>query len=78
MTNRYRLRHLDHWDRARTLQRQFLEKRPLEQLPTWLAAAVIAAGITAYADGLDREAIRHAAARPAGPASIDEPTPPLA
>jgi hypothetical protein len=55
-----------------------LEKRPLEQLPTWLAAAVIAAGMTAYADGLDREAIRQVPARPGAPASIEEPTPPLA
>jgi hypothetical protein len=60
------------------LQRQFLEKRRLEQLPTWLAAAVIAAGMTAYADGLDREAIRQVPARAGAPASIEEPTPPLA
>jgi hypothetical protein len=49
----------------------------MEQLPAWLAAAIVAAGMTAYADGLDREAIRHAPARPAAPASVEEPTPPL-
>jgi hypothetical protein len=45
----------------------------MEQLPTWLTAAVLAAGMTAYADDLDRKASPTPEVAPA----LDEPTPPL-
>ena len=45
----------------------------MEQLPTWLTAAVLAAGMTAYADDLDRKDSPTPAVAPA----LDEPTPPI-
>jgi hypothetical protein len=47
----------------------------MEQLPTWLAAAVFAAGMTAYADDIDH--LAKASPVPSDPAALDEPTLPL-
>jgi hypothetical protein len=44
----------------------------MEQLPAWLSAAILAAGMTAYADGLDRKLDTPSPAI----ASAEEPTPP--
>ena len=41
----------------------------MEQLPQWLSAAVAAAGMTAYAEGLEPPAIKHA---PDSKQAIDE------
>jgi hypothetical protein len=35
-------------------------QRKMEQLPQWLAAAVSAAGMTAYAEGLEPKHMKHA------------------
>jgi hypothetical protein len=48
----------------------------MDQLPNWLTAAVLAAGMTAYADDLDRKYTKAAPTPPAAPAP-DEPTPPV-
>ena len=48
--------------------------RKMEQLPNWLTAAVMAAGMTAYADDLDRKIDSPS---PADTAAVDENTPPL-
>jgi hypothetical protein len=48
----------------------------MDQLPNWLTAAVLAAGMTAYADDLDRKFTKAAPTPPAAPAP-DEPTPPV-
>jgi hypothetical protein len=47
----------------------------MEQLPHWLTAAVMAAGMTAYADDLDR--IHKHSPSPADTSALDENTPPL-
>jgi hypothetical protein len=44
----------------------------MEQLPQWLTAAVLAAGMTAYADELDRKDSPAPVSAP-----TEEPTPPL-
>ena len=46
----------------------------MEQLPNWLTAAVLAAGMTAYADDLDRKIDSPS---PADTSAVDENTPPL-
>ena len=48
----------------------------MDQLPAWLTAAVVAAGMTAYADDLDRKATS-AVSPPSGPIILDESAPPL-
>ena len=48
----------------------------MEQLPHWLTAAVMAAGMTAYADDLDRKPRRDPPS-PADTSALDENTPPL-
>jgi hypothetical protein len=48
----------------------------MDQLPPWLMAAIVAAGMTAYADDLDRKATS-AVSPPAEPITLDETTPPL-
>jgi hypothetical protein len=45
----------------------------MEQLPPWLTAAVMAAGMTAYADDLDRKIDSPS---PADTSALDEQTPP--
>lgn len=47
----------------------------MEQLPHWLTAAVLAAGMTAYADGLD--GVHKDSPSPPDTSALDEPTPPL-
>jgi hypothetical protein len=44
-----------------------------QQLPSWLTAAVLAAGMTAYADDLDRKA----SPTPNDAPALEEPTPPI-
>ncbi len=46
----------------------------MEQLPHWLTAAVMAAGMTAYADDLDRKIDSPS---PPDTSTVDENTPPL-
>jgi hypothetical protein len=48
----------------------------MEQLPNWLTAAVMAAGMTAYADDLDRK-IHKGSPSPDNASAVEEPTPPL-
>jgi hypothetical protein len=48
----------------------------VDQLPPWLTAAVVAAGMTAYADDLDRKAAIPVSPS-AEPISPDESAPPL-
>jgi hypothetical protein len=48
----------------------------MEQLPTWLTAAVLAAGMTAYADDLDHQFSKDTPTA-AEPGAKDEPTLPL-
>ena len=48
----------------------------VDQLPPWLTAAVVAAGMTAYADDLDRNA-PSAVSPSAEPINLDESAPPL-
>jgi hypothetical protein len=47
----------------------------MEQIPTWLTAVVLAAGMTAYADDLDRKVTKASPAPPDAP--LEEPTPPI-
>jgi hypothetical protein len=47
----------------------------MEQLPNWLTAAVMAAGMTAYADDLDR--VHKHSPSPDNASAVEEPTPPL-
>jgi hypothetical protein len=42
----------------------------MEQLPQWLTSAVEAAGMTAYAEGLEPKTLKHA---PASEQAIDDP-----
>ena len=52
----------------------------MEPLPTWLSAAIDAAGMTAYAEDIPRLLKKVAAAAPAGPApiaTVDEGLPPI-
>jgi hypothetical protein len=46
----------------------------MEQLPQWLTAAVAAAGMTAYAEGLEPKTLKHT---PASAQVDDEPILPL-
>jgi hypothetical protein len=46
--------------------------RKMEQLPQWLAAAVDAAGMTAYAEGLEPRHLKHA---PESKPDFDDDTP---
>jgi hypothetical protein len=48
----------------------------MEQIPNWLTDAVYAAGMTAYADDLDRKLHKEVIAPVDAPA-LEEPTPPL-
>jgi hypothetical protein len=47
----------------------------MEQIPTWLTAVVLAAGMTAYADDLDRKVTKALPAPPGAP--LEEPTSPI-
>jgi hypothetical protein len=47
----------------------------MEQLPTWLTAAVFAAGMTAYADDIDP--LAKVSPIPSDPAALDELNQPL-
>ena len=47
-----------------------------QQLPSWLTDAIAAAGMTAYADDLDRKLNKTRSSTPAEP-TLDEPTPPV-
>jgi len=51
-------------------------ERKMEQLPQWLTAAVQAAGMTAYADGLEPRHLKHSPT-PAEAAADDVPLLPL-
>ena len=46
----------------------------MEQLPQWLTSAVEAAGMTAYAEGLEPKTLKHA---PDSKRILDEPILPL-
>ena len=52
------------------------EKGMEQQLPSWLADAIAAAGMTAYADDLDRRLNKTRSSTPAEP-TLDESTPPV-